>query len=85
MRQVMDKAEPILLVTHDENDHGWQFIGSTEASMEDAMLVTLKSIVAIDPSVVEVADLPPGWQAVRSAPGQPWMRRKHPGFSEDER
>ena len=84
MRQVMTRAEPILLVSHDEEDHGWQFIGSSEASMEDAMLVTLKSIVAIDPSVGEVADLPPGWQAVRSAPGHPWMRRKHPGFTEDE-
>jgi hypothetical protein len=84
MRQVMSRVEPILLVSHDEDDHGWQFIGSTDASMEHAMLVTLKEIVAIDPSVLEVADLQPGWQAVRTATGQPWIRREHPGFTEDE-
>ena len=62
MRQVMviDGSEPILLVSHDAEDHGWQFIGTSDASMADAKLVCLEHIVRLDPTVLEVADLPPG-------------------------
>jgi len=76
MKQVMGGQEPILLVTHDADDHGWQFIGKTDASTKDAMLVCLEEIVHLDPSVLEVADLPPGWQAWREGPGEKWKRRK---------
>ncbi len=82
VRQVLDGLEPILLVSHDSDDHGWQFIGSTDASMEDARVVSLSEIVDLDPSVLEVADLPPGWQAVRSALGKQWARRICPADSD---
>ena len=85
MRQVMDGSEPILLVSHDEDDHGWQFIGSSNASMADAMLVALENVVKVDPTVLEVADLEPGWQAVRETVGGRWSRRVHPPVPEDER
>jgi hypothetical protein len=84
MRQVLEGSEPILLVSHDADDHGWQFIGTSDASMPDGRLVCLESIVDLDPTVVEVADLPPAWQAVREAVGSPWCRREHPPVSEDE-
>ena len=70
----MRKEKPILLVTHDAGDHSWQFIGSTDASMKDAMLVCLEEIVKLDLSTLEVADLPPGWRAVRQSPKHPWIR-----------
>jgi len=85
MRQVMDGSEPILLVSHDAEDHGWQFIGSSDASMTDAMLVCLGEIVRVDPTVLEVADLAPGWQAVREHLGGTWTRREHPPIPDDER
>ena len=85
MRQVMDGSEPILLVSHDEDDHSWQFIGSSDASMADAMLVALEEVVKVDPTVLEVADLEPGWQAVRETVGGSWSRRVHPPVPEDER
>jgi hypothetical protein len=84
MRQVMDGQQPILLVVHDADDHGWQFIGSSDASMEDALLVCLENIVRLDPTVLEVADLPPGWQAIRDAVGGAWSRRERPPVPEDE-
>ena len=84
MRQVMDRSEPILLVSHDEDDHGWQFIGSSDASMQDALLVSLEEIVRVDSTVLEVADLPPGWQAVREAVGGVWTRRRKPPVPGDE-
>ena len=85
MRQVMDGREDILLVSHDEDDHGWQFIGSTDASMEHAMLVGLAEVVRVDPSVLEVADLPPGWQAKRTHRGGAWIRQKSPPVRDEAR
>ena len=82
-RQVMQKEEPILLVTHDAEDHGWQFIGSTGANMKDAMLVCLEEVVKIDLSTLEVADLPPGWQASRESPNHPWVRSESPPDEEE--
>lgn len=76
MRQVLEGSEPILLVSHDADDHGWQFIGYTDACTEDGRVVCLEAMVARDPSVLQVADLPPGWQAVRRSPKHPWQRRQ---------
>ena len=83
-RRVMNRSEPIVLVSHDADDHGWQFIGAAGASTADAMLVCLEEVVKIDPTVLEVADLPPGWQALRDAIGGPWTRREQPS-PENER
>jgi hypothetical protein len=85
MRQVLDRSEPILLVSHDAEDHGWQFIGSSDASMVDAKLVCLEEIVQLDPTVLEVADLPPGWEATRDAVGSAWLRQESPPISDDEK
>jgi hypothetical protein len=85
MRQVLEGTEPILLVSHDEDDHAWQFIGTSDASVADAKVVALEEIVQLDPTVLEVADLQPGWQALRDFVGSPWTRRPHPPISDDEK
>lgn len=85
MRQVLDGSEPILLFSHDEDDHGWQFIGVSDATMADGRVVSLEEIVRLDPTVLEVSDLPPGWQAVRGFVGGAWSRRPHPPLPEDEK
>jgi hypothetical protein len=76
-RQVLDRNQPILHVTHDADDHGWQFL-SSDASKEDAKIVALEEIVAIDPSVLELADLPVGWHASRSSVEEAWIREISP-------
>jgi hypothetical protein len=83
LRQVMLKKEAILRVTHDLDDHGWQFIGSTDANMQDAMLVALEEVVNLDLSVLEVADLPPGWQAIRESSTHAWVRSINPKDDEE--
>lgn len=83
MRQVVDGKEPILAVYHDLDDHAWQFMGSSNANVEDGMLVALSSMLELDPTVREVADLKPGWRATRSAPGSPWKRSLTPVQDED--
>jgi len=84
MWQVLEGVEPILVVCHDEDDHGWQFLGASDANVDDARIVSLEEIVAMDRTVLEVADLRPGWQAERDAPGRRWTRRQSaPDESED--
>ena len=71
--QVLEREEPILHVTHDSDDHGWQFHGS-EPRAEDAKVIALEEAVELDPSVWQLADLPPGWHAWRSSVEEPWIR-----------
>ena len=84
MRQVLEGSEPILLASHDADDHGWQFIGTLDASVADAKVVSLEEIVGLDRTALEVADLPPGWQAIRETVGGAWTRREHPPVPKDE-
>ena len=72
-KPVIEEGHPILLVTHDD-EGDWQFLCGTTNDTEDARLVCLKEIVESHPSVVELADLPMGWQAERDAADQPWER-----------
>ena len=75
VRQITHGGQPILLVSHDADDGMWQFLTGGPVEMADAMVVSLREVYRIDPSIAGVADLPPGWQAWRSAAGQPWQRR----------
>ena len=74
VRQIAHGGQPILLVSHDAEDGMWQFLTGGPVQMADAMLVSLREAYRIDRSIGELADLPRGWTAERSAPGQPWRR-----------
>jgi hypothetical protein len=74
LRSIVFAGEPILLVCHDRDDHGWQFLDGRPVDSANAALVSLKTIVNVDPTVVEVADLPPGWEAQRDTRSSPWKR-----------
>jgi hypothetical protein len=76
VRQITQGGQAILLVSHDADDGMWQFLTGGPAEMADAMLVSFLYVYQIDPSIAELADLPLGWQAWRSAPGEPWQRRR---------
>ncbi len=45
-----------------------------DADEADAAVVGLGEIVQLDPTVIEVADMPPGWHAWRHSPLSPWQR-----------
>lgn len=81
LRQIADGSRPILHVSHDSDDHGWQFLTLDDAREEDAAVACLKNIVDLDASLLELADMPPGWHAWRSAPGEPWRREINPNDS----
>ncbi len=74
VRRITQGERPILLVVHDADEGMWQFLTGEPIDMADALLVSLRSVYRLDPSIGDLADLPPGWQARRSAPGDPWRR-----------
>lgn len=74
--QIARDMAPVLLVTHDEDDLGWQFLPGEAVRLEDALVVAMSEVVDLDPILNDLADLPPGWRAWRRGLGHPWVREK---------
>jgi len=73
--RVMRLRQPILHVSHDDEDGAWQFhTGAAQVSTADMMIVALEEMVEHDPTISELADLPCGWIAERDCIGSPWRR-----------
>lgn len=75
-RQVLEEGYPILMVTHDTDDGGWQVLCGTTNDTNDGRVISLRTAVEIEPSLVELADLPLGWYAYREAVGSRWIREQ---------
>lgn len=75
LKSIIREHKPILFVTHDEQ--GWQFLdGEPVRSMEDARIVSLKSMLIWDPTIALLADLPMGWCASRNSTQEAWSRKR---------
>lgn len=77
-KDIASGSSPILHVTHDSEDGAWQFRGVDTPTEDNASVVALATIVALDPSIAELADLPLGWSAWREAKDTPWRRGRAP-------
>jgi hypothetical protein len=69
--------EPITYVSHDSEDGAWQFLGDSMSGGKKPVIVCFHHPVDNDPSLKELADLPVGWYAERSKPGEPWTCHEH--------
>ena len=74
---VMRSGQVITHAYHDDDDHGWQFHYPGDKSEADILVVALKEILHFDPTIAEIADLPPGYIAERKGIGATWERRKN--------
>jgi hypothetical protein len=70
---VINRHEAVCLVCHDE-DGSWQFLDGEPFTVAEAMVVSLKEVVTFDHSLLELADLPSGWQAARESALSTWQR-----------
>jgi hypothetical protein len=77
LRSIVFGRNPILHVTHDEDDGSWQFLGLEDARVEDMAIVALKEIIELDSSVAELHDLPLGWHAWRESRKDSWHREQN--------
>ncbi|WP_081493470.1 immunity protein Imm33 domain-containing protein [Herbaspirillum sp. CF444] len=77
-RRIVERENSISFVSHDEDDGGWQFLPNSDGALDasEAVVASFKSIVDIDSSIVELADLPLGWCARRPSQTEQWIREK---------
>jgi hypothetical protein len=71
-RQIIEKTKPILYVSHDIDDHGWQFLTSEEILIEDTRIISLEEAIEIDPTILEISKIQPGYYAVRKSKEDNW-------------
>lgn len=71
------RQQPVLLVTHDDDDGAWQFLPlEGELCEPDAAVVSLRSMIERDATLAQLANLPRGWRAWRESPNDPWHRER---------
>ncbi|AXQ27337.1 hypothetical protein D0B54_00925 [Solimonas sp. K1W22B-7] len=78
LRQILDGTAAILEVSHDSDDHGWQFMTPGDPKEEDLVLICFSHLIELDSSLLELAQLEPGWIATRVSPGKPWRCEPNP-------
>lgn len=74
-RDIIEEGKPMLLVTHDQDDGAWQFHTGITVPASEAKVVALDEIIFHDPRIVELADLPLGWSAIRDSITSPWKQQ----------
>ncbi len=74
LRSIIFEGCPVLYVSHDAEDHGWQFLDGKPLDTTNAAVVALEEIIGLDASLIELADMPPGWCARRDQAACPWRR-----------
>jgi hypothetical protein len=73
-RAIIEDGHPVLYVVHDAADGTWQFLTGGRFVPDDARLVRLDTMIRLDPTLGELADLPLGWEATRTGAREPWQR-----------
>ena len=63
-KNILQNNERINLVVHDQDDE-WQFLDGNDVSMEDIMIVALKTILEYDDTIKEILNLDKNMYAVR--------------------
>lgn len=76
--KIINKLSWIGYVSHDINDGSWQFLenNNEKPDIEAAVVVSLQNIAELDPSIIELANLPLGWFAWRDSNQAKWQRAK---------
>jgi hypothetical protein len=72
--KIVVALEPITTIVHD-SDGEWQFLGDSEVTMSDLLIVSLAQILDIDPTISTVLDMEPGHEA-NKAPNGNWVFSK---------
>jgi hypothetical protein len=71
---VLEGRAPILVVVHYDDDDSWAFLCGLTSDDKDGRVIGMGEALRIDPTLRDIADLPPGWRAHRAAVGELWQR-----------
>lgn len=82
-RRVLDRVAWIAVVFHEANDGRWQFVGTDFSGDESQVkVITLESVLSLDPTIRQLSDLPEGWCAWRNSASEAWLREAIEPFEE---
>lgn len=82
-RRAIHDGAAIVMVENQGGDSGWVFYA--QGSDEDGYgMVHPSHLIHQDPTLLEVADLPPNFAARRKGAGLPWARFPRPPESDDD-
>ncbi len=75
---VVDQKKVITYVSHDAEDGAWQFLSDEviEDYVKVARVISLEQVIKLDPTVLELADLPLGYFAERKTKKDKWVIAK---------
>ena len=68
---VFEDTRPILYVCRADGD--WQFLCGGDDHSDDGHLVGVGPLTERDPTLNELVDLKPNWEAERNAVGEKWV------------
>ena len=72
-KHVLEDKQPILYVTHDNDDGSWQFLcGVDSHEVQDARVVGLIEIVNMDETLNDVYELKMRYGVYRKSKGESW-------------
>lgn len=69
-------GDPVLLVTHYEDDGSWAFLDGPASDPTKVMVVAMSTVLDRHPDLHGIADLPPGWIAMRETIEGTWSRER---------
>ena len=72
---VYERLEPIIQVNHYIDD-GWQFMCNTTDDPDDGVVICMGCFISKFPEMIDLADLPKGWDAFREDKNQPWDKQQ---------
>jgi hypothetical protein len=75
--EVASGKRPVLLVMHDEGHGGWQLYDGFDVSDRSPTFVPKEVVLAVDPTLALVIDLPTGWKAYRTSLETEWGREPY--------
>jgi hypothetical protein len=67
---------PVLLVIHEAGHGGWQFHDGSDVRGQRIVAIAKEDVLKMDPTLINVTDLPVGWQARRRNRADVWVRSR---------
>ena len=71
-KNIITKKKRVVLVFHDKEDGLWEFLDGEDVNEDEAAVVSISEITKLDPTILELSDLPLGCGAFRNDESQPW-------------
>jgi len=75
-KYILEKKTIISYVFHYEEDGAWQFSSNEDCNNDDYRIISLEEMIDIDPTILNIADLPLGFFAKRNNKKSKWIVEK---------